>query len=37
MEADVQIEGAEDAATTTQMMNEGGVLIGPSHAKAEYQ
>ena len=34
MEADVQIEGAEGMQPQpTQMMNEGGVLIGPSHAQ----
>ena len=34
MEADVQIEGAEMMQPQpTQMMNEGGVLIGPSHAQ----
>lgn len=34
MEADVQIEGAEAMQPQpTQMMNEGGVLIGPSHAQ----
>ena len=34
MEADVQIEGAQMMQPQpTQMMNEGGVLIGPSHAQ----
>lgn len=34
MEADVQLEGAEMMQPQpTQMMNEGGVLIGPSHAQ----
>ena len=34
MEADVQIESAEGMQPQpTQMMNEGGVLIGPSHAQ----
>tara|TARA_R100001440_G_scaffold22358_1_gene36532 strand:+ start:1358 stop:2185 length:828 start_codon:yes stop_codon:yes gene_type:complete len=34
MEADVQIEGAEMMQPQpTQMMNEGGVLVGPSHAQ----
>ena len=34
MEADVQIEGAEMMQPQpTQMMNDGGVLIGPSHAQ----